>query len=41
MRRMGLELLEFNYAVYKKGEIDIIARDGACLLFCRGKNPLK
>ena len=37
MRRMGLTILRRNYSVYGVGEIDIIARDGSCLLFVEVK----
>ncbi|MCM8528048.1 MAG: YraN family protein [Lentisphaeraceae bacterium] len=37
MKKMGMEILRVNYAVHKVGEIDIIARDGACLVFVEVK----
>ena len=37
IRRMGLTVLRKNYSVHGVGEIDIIARDGSCLLFVEVK----
>ena len=37
MKRMGLEILHINYSVHNVGEIDIIARDGGCLVFTEVK----
>lgn len=37
MQRMGLEILCKNFEVKKVGEIDIIARDGTCLVFVEVK----
>ena len=37
MKKMGLEILRVNYAVHKVGEIDIIGRDGSCLVFVEVK----
>ena len=37
MKRMGLEVLRVNYSVHGVGEIDIIGRDGTCLLFVEVK----
>jgi len=34
---MGLEILRVNYRVHGVGEIDIIARDGSCLVFVEVK----
>lgn len=36
LKRLGYELLEYNYRC-KKGEIDIVARDGEYLVFCEVK----
>ena len=33
---MGYEILEYNYRC-RSGEIDIIAKDGGCLVFCEVK----
>lgn len=37
MQRMGLEILHKNFSIHKLGEIDIIARDGTCLVFTEVK----
>ena len=37
MRRMGMTVLRVNYSVHKKGEIDIVGRDGSCLVFVEVK----
>ena len=37
MQRIGLEILRKNYRVHGIGEIDIIARDGNCLVFVEVK----
>ena len=37
MRRMGLTVLRTNFAVHGVGEIDIIGRDGSCLVFVEVK----
>ncbi len=37
MKRMGLEILRVNYAIHDVGEIDIIGRDGSCLVFVEVK----
>lgn len=37
MKKMGLEILRRNYSVHGVGEIDIIARDGSCLVFVEVK----
>lgn len=36
LKGLGYELLEYNYRC-KKGEIDIVARDGEYLVFCEVK----
>ena len=36
LEQMGYEILEYNYRC-RFGEIDIIAKDGACLVFCEVK----
>lgn len=36
LKRLGFEILEYNYRC-KKGEIDLIARDGEYLVFCEVK----
>ena len=36
LEQMGYEILEYNYCC-RFGEIDIIAKDGACLVFCEVK----
>ncbi len=36
LQELGYEILEYNYRC-KKGEIDLIARDGDCLVFCEVK----
>ena len=36
LKRLGYELVEYNYRC-KKGEIDIVARDGEYLVFCEVK----
>ena len=41
MNKMGLEVLRVNYSVHGTGEIDIIGRDGACLLFVEVKTRKK
>ena len=37
MQCMGLEILRTNFTVHGMGEIDIIARDGNCLIFVEVK----
>ena len=37
MKRTGLEVLRVNYRVHGLGEIDIIGRDGSCLVFVEVK----
>jgi putative endonuclease len=37
MKRMGLTVLRTNYSVHGIGEIDIIGRDGTCLVFVEVK----
>ena len=37
MRRMGLTVLRTNYSVHGVGEIDIVGRDGSCLVFVEVK----
>ena len=37
MQRMGLDILHRNFSVHNVGEIDIIARDGGCLVFAEVK----
>jgi putative endonuclease len=37
LKKMGLEIVETQYRFGKKGEIDIIARDGDTLVFCEVK----
>ena len=37
MRRKGLTVLRRNYSVHATGEIDIIGRDGSCLVFVEVK----
>ena len=41
IQRMGLEILQKNFSVHKVGEIDIIARDGSCLVFVEVKTRSK
>ena len=36
LEQMGYEILEYNYRC-RFGEIDIIAKDGVCLVFCEVK----
>ena len=36
LEQMGYEILEYNYRC-RSGEIDIIAKDGGCLVFCEVK----
>lgn len=36
LEQMGYEILEYNYRC-RFGEIDIIAKDGICLVFCEVK----
>lgn len=36
LEQIGYEVLEYNYRC-RFGEIDIIAKDGACLVFCEVK----
>ncbi|MGF0032747.1 YraN family protein [Bariatricus sp. SGI.154] len=36
LKEKGYEILEYNYRC-KVGEIDMIARDGGCLVFCEVK----
>lgn len=36
LQELGYQILEYNYRC-KKGEIDLIARDGDCLVFCEVK----
>mgnify|MGYP006447452509 CR=1 FL=1 len=37
MQRLGLDILHKNFAIHDVGEIDIIARDGACVVFTEVK----
>jgi putative endonuclease len=37
MKRMGLTVLRTNFSVHGTGEIDIIGRDGTCLVFVEVK----
>jgi len=37
MKKIGLEILQLNYSVHGVGEIDIVARDGTCLVFVEVK----
>ena len=37
MGKIGLEVLRINYRVHGVGEIDIIGRDGSCLVFVEVK----
>ena len=37
MRRRGLLILRTNYEIHGVGEIDVVARDGACLIFVEVK----
>lgn len=41
MQRLGLEILHRNFLIHKVGEIDIIARDGGCLVFVEVKTRSK
>ncbi len=36
LEKMGCEILEYHYQT-RQGEIDLIARDDACLVFCEVK----
>lgn len=36
LEQSGYEILQYNYRC-RKGEIDIVARDGACFVFCEVK----
>lgn len=37
MKKIGLEVLQVNYRVHGVGEVDIVGRDGSCLLFVEVK----
>ena len=37
MEKIGMTLLQYNFAVHGLGEIDIIGRDGGCLVFVEVK----
>lgn len=36
LERLGYEILEYNYRC-RLGEIDIVAKDGGCMVFCEVK----
>jgi putative endonuclease len=37
MQKIGVTVLQYNFAVHGLGEIDIIGRDGGCLVFVEVK----